>query len=366
MRPIVLLMRRLTWRWAVIGALVAALCSLPALAGALPSGDTDLEPEQLRELVLRSTDVGWSGYAESRGTLALPDVRELGDVAGLLGGTTRTRVWWRDRDDWRVDRLSLVGETDQVQAGSLSITWDSADRRADLLLGSLPLRLPQPVDLVAPVLGRRLAATPDVDLERLPSRRVAGRTAAGLRLAPRDPTSTTVRAVDLWVDLASGLVLRAEVLAQGSTTPALTSVVLGIDVASPPAQRTAFEIPADVRRVVGEVPDVAAAIERFAPYRLPERLAGRDRSDVSDLDSDAGVGTYGEGLGAFAVVPLPSDLGDRIGDALDDGAFTSPLVTALVGVDGGRRYLLVGAVPMEVLQSALDALVADPPPRIDR
>jgi hypothetical protein len=182
----------------VVAALVAGLCGLPALAGARPAGSSDLDADQLRALILRSADVGWSGYAESRATLALPDVRELGDVAGLLGGTTRTRVWWRDRDDWRVDRLTLVGEIDQVQAGSLSITWDSADRRADLLLGTLPLRLPRPVDLVAPVLGRRLAATADVDLQRLPARRVAGRTAAGLRLAPRDPGATTVQAIDLW------------------------------------------------------------------------------------------------------------------------------------------------------------------------
>src|SRR5688572_14575951 len=127
-------MGRLTWRWAVVGAVVALLASLPTLARALPADDTDAAAEELRDRVLASVDVGWSGFAESRGSLALPDVRELGDVAGLLGGTTRTRVWWRDRDDWRVDRLTLVGETDQIQSRSLSTTWDSADRRAQLLL----------------------------------------------------------------------------------------------------------------------------------------------------------------------------------------------------------------------------------------
>jgi hypothetical protein len=348
----------------VVGALVAALCALPALAGARPAGSTDLDADQLRALVLRSTDVGWSGYAESRGSLALPDVRELGDVAGLLGGTTRTRVWWRDRDDWRVDRLSLVGETDQVRAGTLSITWDSADRRADLLLGTLPLRLPQPVDLVAPVLGRRLAATPQVALERLPARRVAGRTTGGLRLVPAAGVETTVRAIDLWVDPATGLALRVEVTAQGRQEPALTSVVLDLDASAPPPERVTIDIPAQARRVVGEVPDVAAAIERFAPYRLPRTLAGRDRSDLSDLGTDAGVGTYGAGLAAFAVVPLPGDIGRRIERSLDDGSFTSPLVNARIGVDGGRSYLLVGTVPADVLASALDALLANPPPEL--
>jgi hypothetical protein len=188
----------------------------------------------------------------------------------------------------------------------------------------------------------------------------------GLRLAPRDPGATTVQAIDLWVDLASGLALRVEVRAHDSDTPALTSVVLDVDATTPPPERTAFEVPDGARRVTGELPDVAAAVERFAPYVLPERLAGRTRSDLSALDSAAGVGTYGEGLTAFAVVPLPRDIGDRVGEALDDGAFASALLTALVGRDGERRYLLVGAVPMTVLQEARDALLADPPPRVDR
>lgn len=359
-------MRRLTWRWAVAGALVAVLAALPALAGALPAERADLSPERLRELVVASVDVGWSGFAESRGTLALPDVRELGDVAALLGGTTRTRAWWRDRDDWRVDRLTAVGEVDQVQTGSLATTWDSADRRVAVLVGSLPARLPQPVDLLAPVLGRRLAATPDVELAPLGARRVAGVAAAGLRLTPRDRAKTTVESVDLWVDPANGLALRVEVTAQGQPAPALTSAVLDYDATTPLPERTTFRTPGDATRVVGEAPDIAAALEQFAPYRLPRELAGSARSDLVGVGTGAGVGTYGRGLAAFAVVPLPGDVGGRVASALDEGVLASPLVNAVVGGSGRRTYLLVGTVPLDVLQSGLASLVAAPPPRIDR
>ena len=358
-------MQRLTWRWAVAAALVAVLAALPALAGALPAGRADLPPERLRELVLGSVDVGWSGFAESRGTLALPDVRELGDVAALLGGTTRTRAWWRDRDEWRVDRLTLVGETDQLRSGSLATTWDSADRRVGVLVGSLPARLPQPVDLLAPVIGRRLAATPDVELARLGARRVAGVSAAGLRLTPRDRAATTVASVDLWLDPRNGLALRVEVTAQGEAEPALTSVVLDYDPTTPPVERITFDTPADATRTVGEAPDVAAALERFAPYRLPDELAGQRRSDLTGLGTGAGVGTYGRGLSAFAVVPLPGSIGGRVAAVLDDGVLASPLVNAVVGGSGRRTYLLVGTVPLNVLKRGLATLIAFPPPRVD-
>jgi hypothetical protein len=323
----------------------------------------DVPPERLRDLVVASADTGWSGYAESRGTLALPDVRELGDVAALLGGPTRTRVWWRDRDEWRVDRLTLAGEVDQVQERTATTTWDSSDRRVQVLVGSLPARLPQPADLVAPVLGRRLAATPDVDVAGLPARRVAGVSAAGLRLTPRNPGTTTVGSVDLWVDPETGLALRVEVTAQGAPRPSLTSVVLDLDPRTPPVERVTFDAPPDAQRTVGEAPDVAAVLERVAPYRLPDVLGGQARTDLTGVGTGAGVGTYGEGLSAFAVAPLPGRIGRRIADALEDGALADPLVSAVVGEAGGVTYLLVGTVPLDVLRTGLATLVESPPPR---
>ncbi|MCW2679842.1 MAG: hypothetical protein JWM62_1243 [Frankiales bacterium] len=83
------------WRWGVVAALVGGLLSLPSLAGALPADGSTLSPAGLLERIRASDGVGWSGYGESRGTLVLPDVRELGDLPGLFAGTTRARAWWR-------------------------------------------------------------------------------------------------------------------------------------------------------------------------------------------------------------------------------------------------------------------------------
>lgn len=348
-----------------MAALVGVLTALPSAAGALPVGSSDAGAQDLLDRVRASDRVGWSGLAESRAALALPDVQDLGELPGLLGGTTRTRAWWRDRADWRVDQLTLVGEVDVVQAPGRTTTWVSADRRASILFGELPVRLPRAADLLAPVLGRRLAATPDTRLSRLPERRVAGRTAAGLRVAPQDPATTTVESVDLWVEPATGLPLRVEVRAQGARLPVLTSVVLDLELAVPSVQRTAFDLPDDGTAALDSAPDVAALIDRFAPYVLPPVLAGAGRTDPAGLDT-GGAGTYGTGLQAYAVVPLPGDAGRRVRRAAPDGVISTPLVNAAVGGNGRRTYLLVGTVPPGVLQGALAALVADPPPRRDR
>ena len=364
-----------SWRWGAVTAGVAALVALPTLVGALPAQGTESTAAGLLAKVRASTAVGWSGYGESRGSLVLPDVRELSDLPGLVGGTTRARAWWRGPADWRVDALSLVGETDTTRDADGGWTWQSADRRALRIVGDLDVRLPTAADLLAPALGQRLAGTEDVDVRRLPARRVAGRPADGLRLVPRRPADTTVAAVDLWAEPETGLPLRVEVRAAGQDEPSLSAVLLDLDLTTPPASRTAFERPRGATVTVGDAPDIAALADRFAPYLLPDELAGLPRRARSALSTGGGVGTYGDGFTAMAVVPLPEDLARRAVERIDalsgatgDGrtaTLTTPLLTGVVGLGERRRaYLLVGTVPADRLRSALVRLRADPPPRV--
>ena len=353
----------------MVAAVVAALTALPTLAGALPVQAPTVAPAQLIERIRASDAVGWSGYGESRGTLVLPDVGELDELPGLVGGTTRTRAWWRGPDDWRVDALTLVGEVDTTRDADGGWTWRSADRQAVRIVGDLDARLPAAADLLAPALGHRLAGTQDVELSSLPARRVAGRAAAGVRLVPRQPASTTVRAVDLWAEPRTGLPLRVEVHAAGEDTPVLTSVLLDLELSPPPPGRTDFARPTGASVVVGEAPDLAAIADRFAPYELPDRLAALPRRARTALSTGGGVGTYGDGFSALAVVPLPYDIGRRLVDRIDadgDGRtaqVATPLVNALVALAGDERaYLLVGTVPDDVLRTALVQLRASPPP----
>lgn len=366
--------RRVTWRWGVVAVLAAALAALPPLAGARSVADSDVSPDRLRALVRASAAVAWSGYGESTGSLLLPDVDELEELPALVGGTTRSRAWWAGPDAWRVDALSLVGETDVIRDVAGTTTWVSADRRAVRVDGRLDVRLPQPADLVAPVLGRRLAGAPDVVAERLPARRVAGVRTPGLRLVPRDPAGTTVARVDMWVDERTGLALRVDVLARGSTRPALSALLLDLDLGTPDPARTRFNVPADADYQGVDALDLAAQVDRFAPFVLPDALAGSPRSDVVDAFRDvAGVASYGTGLTAFAAVPLPRGLGQKVIDAVAEpgdevAVIETPLVNVVVSRGQGRGrpgFLLAGTVPVAQLRIGLATLAAAPLPRVD-
>ncbi len=352
-------------RWAVVALGVAVLLALPSAVSALPVHTPTTSTEELLSRVRASGSAGWSGYAESRGALQVPDVPELGDLAQLVGGTTRTRTWWRSPQDVRIDVLSLVGETDTVTDYAGSWTWDSADHRADRVLGDVPVHLPRPEDLLAPVLGRRLAGTRDVQVSRLPARRVAGQEADGLRLRPKHPRGTTLSAVDLWVEPRTGLPLRVEVRAVGQAAPVLTSLLLDLDLSRPAAAATAFVPPLTATVSEQRAPDLAALIDRLAPFRLPDHLAGLPRTAPVQGLSGGGVAAYGQGLGAFVVVPLPYGTGRSLTRKLEalGRRVSTPLFNGLVVEGDHRHYLIAGTVPAMVLDRAAADLTADPPPR---
>lgn len=344
-----------------MAALVSVLAALPSLAQVLPASAE--APSDLLRRVQQSQGTAWSGLGESTGALALPDVRELSGLPELLGATTRTRVWWRGPTAYRVDVVRPTGETDAVVDESGSWTWDSADRRAVRLVGEPAVRLPVGADLAAPLLGRRLARTPGLVASPLPGRRVAGQRTAGLRLVPPAGSPTTVESVDLWAEPRTGLPLRVEVHARGLARPVVLAELLDLDLSAPPLVRVAFAPPPDAAVQLVEAPDLAASIDRFAPFLLPDTLGGQPRSR-----GPGGVGTYGSGLATFAVLPLPNDVGRRALRAVDptdtDGraAVSTPLLNALVLRDRRRVYLIAGTVPVAVLDSAAAQLLAVRPP----
>ena len=367
--PTVVGVRSPGWRWAVVAGLTAVLSSVPALVQALPVDDVDVDAVTLLERVRQSDTVAWSGYGEARGDLVLPDVSELEDIPELISGTTRLRAWWRGRDQYRVDALSLVGETDVAVNGLITWTWDSADRLATVTTSVVAVRLPRGADLLAPALAARLARSDAVVAEELPSRRVAGVDAAGLRLLPAEPRTTNVEHVDLWVEPETGLGLRVELHARDVDDAALTSVLLDLDTSTPSEEQIRFRPPPDARVESVEAPDLASAAARYAPFRLPAEIAGLRRQDRVDGFGE-GVGTYGEGFTALTVVPLEGRTAAGLLDTLRDdddppgeAEFSTALLQGRVARYGERAYLVVGTVPQAVLRSALAQLRVSPPPR---
>src|SRR4051812_33328744 len=97
-------------RWAAVAGLVALVLVPTAWvrSGGPPPGNDPASARDLLRRALASRTVAYTALGESRGTLGLPTLPRLGAVAELLGGTTRTRVWWSAPDQWRGGDLTTT------------------------------------------------------------------------------------------------------------------------------------------------------------------------------------------------------------------------------------------------------------------
>jgi hypothetical protein len=200
----------------------------------------------------------------------------------------------------------------------------------------------------------------------LPPRRIAGITAAGLRLRPTDP-ATTVGQVDIWADPATGLALQVEVTARGGAKPILASQFLDVTRDSP--SDATLSPPIDAAGGVSQTgaPNLLSAINQLGRFQLPAQLAGyRLQPQIPGL---TGVGRYGTGLSTFVVLPLPDNVGDSAMDTMTKAGGTTipvtrghavliqiPLLTVLVGDVRFRTYLVAGFVDHAVLQQVATEL----------
>ena len=359
-------------RWFAVAGAVALLCCLPALIGALPVPASPLTAAQLRARILASAAVPYQGYAESAVDLGLPDLPDLGDVSMLLDGTTDQYAWYRSPEHWRADVLTAAGENDVYQSGQETYLWDYGRNLLTQIVGAQPVRLPRSSDLLPPALGRRLlsfASSAD-HLSRLPSRRIAGVDAAGLRIVPAD-RATTVGQVDIWAEPASGLPVQVEIIGRGGGSPARLARFLEVSSRRPALATVTPEPAPDVGVTTTRLPDVSGTLNGFGPP-LPGRLAGLTRIAVPAGLRD--LGGYGSGFSRFAVLPLPQGVGSRAlaaaGGAaagagvvrLDGGTgvlIDTPLLTVLLARSefGGPVFLLAGAVTPALLLRAGSGLL---------
>lgn len=352
-------------RWAAVAALAATLLALPALIGALPASDTAISAPELRARVLDTSQVAFSGVAESAGGLSLPVTDRLTSVADLFSDRTTMRVWWRGPEDHRVDVLSAAGETGIRRDPMGAWTWEYERATATR---SLPtsFALPTAPDLLPTSLGRRvLSEAEDGELSRVGARRVAGRDALGLRLVPAEAASSVDR-VDLWVDGGSGLPLQVEIFEKDSDVPALDARFLELEVTIPEPDTIAFVPPAGARlRIAREAEVILEAGRRIRPVPLPAELAGLPRRQLDGVPP--AIGLYGRGITLLAVAPVPPRLAQGLREALvqspeairDDAGTrlaAGPVGLMLVEPPGRGPYLLTGTVTLDALAAAATEL----------
>jgi hypothetical protein len=356
-------------RWALVGAGTAILCLLPALVAALPVPASALTAAQLRARILKSADVPYQGYAESDVNLDLPALPDLGNVTALLDGTTDQYAWYRSAGQWRADVLTTAGEDDTYLTSRGTFTWNYASDLMTQIRGTQPVRLPQAADLLPPALATRLlsfAGRAD-RIARLPSRRVAGIDAAGLRLVPASQ-ATTIGAVDIWADPVNGLPVQVNLYGRRAGAALLVSRFLDVSLSTPSVADVTPDPAPGVGFTVTGLADVSGVLGGFGPP-LPGRLAG-----FGQVSSPAGlpdVAAYGDGFARFVVLPLPERTGtEAMATASAAGAsiriqggtavlVTTPLLTVLLASPlGGPVYLLTGAVTAKLLYAAATQLLA--------
>ena len=273
-------------------------------------------------------------------------------------------MWWQDADRWRVDRLLVSGETDLVHDGATTVEW-SYERDRATISRDPDIRLPRASDLLPPVLAERLLrGVSDTDTTPLAARRLAGRSAAGLRVRPSSEISS-IDHVDLWTDVASGVPLLVEVYAAGSSDAGLHHPLHRL-LPRAARSRDARLRGAGERR--GEVRRRAGHRRRGQPVRprpptRVRRRAGADRRlrrcgrrlrrghDPADRDPLA------RPRGRRLPRPAGSHARRPAGPAPDPG-HPGPLGVLLTGAAGDGGWLLAGTLTADGLERAADDVLS--------
>ena len=382
-------------RWSVVASGTALLCALPAVIAALPVPASAISAPSLRARILASARVPYQGYAESSVNLGLPQLPDLHNVSTLLDGTTDQYVWYRSPAYWRADDVSGpnvtgIAESDTYGDGGVTYLWNYGSNLLTQVTGAEPVRLPRAPDLLPPDLARRLLDTAGhADrISRLPARRIAGVDAAGLRLVPAG-TGTTIGAVDIWAEPASGLPVEVQISGRGTGhqpgQPVLISTFLELSRAQPSLDAVIPHPAPGIGLSTTKLPDVDGVLNGDGdgdgdgdPF--PSQLGGLRH--VAIPGSPPGVAVYGAGLGRFVLLPLPSGVGTTaLNAAIQAGAagltlpgtgggqggappavlIRTPLLSVVMVRAGFHHavFLFTGAVTPAVLERSASALVTD-------
>jgi hypothetical protein len=350
-------------RWWLVAIAVALVVGGPIALRARPVGGQTLSAAETLALV-RSADHGYSGTVELAGNLQLPVTSRFTDVGELLRERTTLRVWWRGSDDWRVDKLLLTGETDLVHDATSTTQWRYEGARVVRSVDP-DVRLPRSADLLPPELATRaLDGVTPAAVSRLPSRRVAGSATVGLRIE-RPSSRSSVDHVDLWADPDTGIVLRLDLYAVGDHAPSFSTRFTDFTGQRPSAATTRFTTPPGAEASFDDVLDIADAANQYAPFTLPDTVAGMRRA----ARPDGAVGVFGSGLTRILVIPLrrrdaetlmdqirvsPGGTVTEVGPALQAG----PL-GVLVADGDDVSWLVAGTVTQDTLVAAARDLAAE-------
>jgi outer membrane lipoprotein-sorting protein len=336
-------------RWVVptgVGAVVALVASGILSAQASPNLPPRTAAQLLADVESARVDglYGTIVAKSSVGIRGLPDSLSTGDgLLGLLSGSHTARVWYAGPQLQRFAMIDTLSETDVFRNGRDLWTYDSAQHAATHMM------LPPPGSgdgddrdpATAPTLTPEQAAEqalraidPTTIVTTDSARRVAGRAAYELVLAPRD-ASSRVGSVRIAIDGQTKIPIGVQVYTKTGRSPAIDVSYTRIKYSVPDRDNFTFHPAKQVR-----VKETSAL-----PGSLPEHGAlttiGRGWTTVvrirsADLKGSSAENSY---LNSLPRISWPGGSG-RLFET------NSGIVTALISDDGS---IYAGAVDKSVL-----------------
>lgn len=323
-------------------------------------------PQQLLVAVEQSKAQGLSGTVTEQAHWGLPSLPGATDSASLswqnlLTGAHTVRVAVSGPDRQRLAVLGSLSESDLVRDGNDVWTYTSSDN--SYTHSTLPASdrgrkesMPDPAAALSPQgAAQQLlkAVDPTTRVTVDPTQRVAGRTAYTLVLTPKDSRST-VRKVAIALDSQYYVPLRVQLFG-ASSTPAFQLGFTSISFKTPAASTFTFTPPAgatlgaDPFGLAGPTKSRGPKGESAPPVKPV--VLGRGWTSVLELPAAVPVGSDTTGPRRRATTS-PTGLLNSLTSPLGvtgDRVLRTAVVNALLTKDG---RLFVGAVPVELLQSA--------------
>ncbi|GAA2002461.1 hypothetical protein [Catenulispora subtropica] len=360
-------MSRLRWRLLTPVVVAATVVAATTFSHALRASDSPALPRismiGLVQKVGKSQARAFSGTVRLSVDIGLPRLPKLGTDGGadplrLLSGDHRVRVVADESGGEQRERVALLdtlSEYDIYRGGSDLWLWDSTRQLArhgtvDTLSEAL-LAFASPAELAKTFTGPTAIRTAvfDTDYSSGGTARVAGRDCYVLRITPNTP-GTTVGAVRVAVDAATGMPLSVTVYPAGSSKPAIKAEFESVGYAADPAElrftpppgakvveETAPDLPENPVRGAGRGWTAAVAIGGVDPDRLIAGLGtGRDK----DRPAPEGTAAVLAALAGTPGTPLQSYLRMMMaaGEKTPVGLVWSSRLVSLVFTPDQRLY----------------------------
>jgi hypothetical protein len=356
-------------------ALFTSMVAVLALVGAgvVRANDAPSLPPIEADRLLASTALALSqpvtiaGDVETHLDLGLPEVPTgfggEGGAVAMLGGTQRFRVW-HSPDGLRIAHITQVSERDLIVNHEEAWWWNASEMKAtrvrfdDLraLMSRVPGGLPMGSEghgdreraleegaaamAADPITVARLgieALAPYASVSVEGDGEVGGRAVYDLVLTPLTE-GTLIGSVELSIDAETFVPLRFQVIARATGEAAMSAGFTSVSYETIDPTVFEFTPPPGVEVIdgLGNIGDLGTA----------------RRGQVHGIEDPRPEGprplTFGEGFESRIAIPLTNGVPREIMPLLP---YAGPLLSVLEIQHDDRSWLLMGAVPLDVLQA---------------